>query len=79
MWNLRTACSHIDCRWQVFSSQKGEITATKFKYNYLRKKKIFFHLWNLHQIMNIFWKKDEAHSLHISEVIDSERSGYLNV
>ena len=29
--------------------------------------------------MNIFWKKDEAHSLHISEVIDSERSGYLNV
>ena len=29
--------------------------------------------------MNIFWKKDEAHSLHILEVIDSERSGYLNV
>ena len=48
-----------------------------------QKQKIFsdflLHIWNVHQIYNILKKKDEPPSLVISEIIDSERVGYLNV
>ena len=48
-----------------------------------QKQKIFsdflFHIWNVHQIWNILKKKDEHPRLFISEIIDSERVGYLNV
>ena len=48
-----------------------------------QKQKIFsdflLHIWNVHQIYNILKKKDEHPSLVISEIIDSERVGYLNV
>ena len=48
-----------------------------FKRHYLRKKKLYLdfwlHFWSVHQ------KKDEYPSLIISEIIDAERRGYLNV
>ena len=33
----------------------------------------------MHEIQGIFKKKDEYPSLIISEIIDAERRGYLNV
>ena len=35
--------------------------------------------WNLHQISSILKKTDESPSLSISEIIDSEIGGYLNL
>ena len=37
------------------------------------------HIWTVHEISSIFKKKDEYPSLIISEIIDAERRGYLNV
>ena len=37
------------------------------------------HFSNLHFILNISKKKGELHSLCISETLDGERSGYVNV
>ena len=36
------------------------------------------HFWNVHEIWK-FEKKDEYPSLIISEIMDCERGGYLNV
>ena len=55
----------------------------KFKRHYLKKQKIlswFFiaflkYAWNLEH----FQKKDGCRSVIISEIIDAERRGYLNV
>ena len=54
-----------------------------FKRHYLKNKRLFLdfllHFWNVHEILSIFKKKDEYSSLIISEIIDAERRGYLNV
>ena len=54
-----------------------------FKRHYLKNKRLFLdflvHIWNVHEIKSIFKKKDEYPSLIISEIIDAERRGYLNV
>ena len=59
------------------------ISGNKFKSYYLTKKKTFSwffiaflkYAWNLKHFEN----KDEYRSLIISEIINSERIGYLNV
>ena len=59
------------------------ISRNKFKRHYLKNKKTFcgFFIaflkcaWNLEH----FEKKDEYPSLIISEIMDCERGGYLNV
>ena len=59
------------------------ISRNKFKRNYLKKQKTFcgFFIaflkfaWNLEN----FEKKDEYPRLIISEIMDCERGGYLNV
>ena len=61
------------------------ISRNKFKRHYLKKKRLFvhflLHFWNLHEIYNILKKKmsNEYPSLIISEIMDCERGGYLNV
>ena len=59
------------------------ISRNNFKHQYLRNKRFFvdflLHIWNVHQILEHFEKKDEHPSPVISEIIDSERVGYLNV
>ena len=59
------------------------ISRNKFKRHYLKSKRLFFGFfitflkcaWNLEH----FEKKDEYSSLIISEIMDCERGGYLNV
>ena len=59
------------------------IYRNNFKLNYLKKQRTFSSFfiaflkcaWNLKH----FQKKDEYPSLIISEIIDAERRGYLNV
>ena len=59
------------------------IYRNNFKHHYLPKQKTFSEFfiafleceWNLEH----FQKKDEYPSLIISEIIDAERRGYLNV
>ena len=59
------------------------IYINNFKHHYLRNKRLFWGFfiaflkcaWNLEH----FQKKDEYPSLIISEIIDAERRGYLNV
>ena len=59
------------------------ISRNKFKRHYLKNKRLFgdFFIgylkcaWNLEH----FEKKDEYPSLIISEIMDCERGGYLNV
>ena len=52
------------------------------KRHYLRSKRVFLdlllHFWNVPQISSIF-RKDESPARIISEIVDSERRGYLNV
>ena len=59
------------------------IYRSKFKRPYLRNKRLFLdfllHFWNVHEIYSISKKKDGYPSLIISEIIDAERRGYLNV
>ena len=60
------------------------IYRNSFKRHYLIKKRFFLdfllHFLNVHQISSIFKKKkDESPTVNISEIIDSERRGYLNV
>ena len=54
-----------------------------FKRQHLKNKKFsldfLLNFWNVHEIWSIFKKKDEYSSLIISEIIDAERRGYLNV
>ena len=58
------------------------ISRNKFKRHYLKNKKHFLvfllHFWNV-QNSEHFEKKDEYPSLIISEIMDCERGGYLNV
>ena len=59
------------------------ISRNKFKRHYLKKKRFFvdFFAAFLKWACNLehFEKKDKFPSLIISEIMDSERGGYLNV
>ena len=59
------------------------ISRNKFKRHYLKNKRLFdqFFLAFLKYACNLehFQKKDEYPSLIISEIMDCERGGYLNV
>ena len=59
------------------------ISRNKFKRHYLKNKRLFVNFLlqfrNVHAIQNILKKKDEYPSLIISEIMDCERGGYLNV
>ena len=61
--------------WRIYSNN--------FKRHYLPNKRLFLdfllHFWNAHEISSIFKKKDEYPSLIISEILDAERRGYLNL
>ena len=55
----------------------------KFKRHYLKDKRLFldflFRFWNVHEFWKPFQEKDEYRTLIFSEIINSERSGYLNL
>ena len=59
------------------------IYRNKFKRHYLKNKRLFLdfllHFWNVHKIYSISKKKDGCPRVIISEIIDAERRGYLNV
>ena len=59
------------------------IYRNSLKHHYLKNKILFpdflMQLRNAHEIWSIFQKKDEYPRLIISEIIDAERRGYLNV
>ena len=59
------------------------VSRNKFKRHYVENKSLFLKLllplWNVHQIQNSSKRKDEYPSLIISEIMDCERGGYLNV
>ena len=61
----------------------GRIYGYNFKCHYLTNKRLFLdfllHFWNVHEIFEHFQKKDEYPSLIISDIIDAETRGYLNV
>ena len=60
-----------------------KIYRNNFKRHYPINKKLFLnfllHWWNVHKIESILKKKDEYPCLIISEIIEAERRGYLNV
>ena len=59
------------------------ISRNNLTHNYLENKRFFvdflLHFLNVHEIQNIWKKKDEYPSLILSKIIDSEGGGYLNV
>ena len=59
------------------------ISHNKFKRHALKNKRLFvdflLHFWNVHESLEHFEQKDEYPSLIISEIMDCERGGYLNV
>ena len=59
------------------------ISRNKFKRHYLKTKSLFdhflLHFWNVLWNLEHFEKKDEYPSLIISEIMDCEIGGYLNV
>ena len=58
------------------------ISRKKFKRHYLKNKRLFanflFHFWKSCNLEH-FERKDEYPNLIISEIMDCERGGYLNV
>ena len=58
------------------------ISRNKFKRHYLKNKRLFvnflLHFWKSCNLEH-FGRKDEYPNLIISEIMDSERGGYLNV
>ena len=58
------------------------ISRNKFKRHYLKNKRLFanflLHFWKSCSLEH-FEKKDEYPNLIISEIMDCERGGYLNV
>ena len=53
------------------------ILESQFKGNYLKNQKLFMKI--LLRFLDLLCKKkNELHSLNISEIIDSEERGYLN-
>ena len=59
------------------------ISRNKFKRHYLKNKRLFvdflLHFWNDACNLEHFERKDEYPNLIISEIMDCERGGYLNV
>ena len=55
------------------------ISRNKFKRHYLKSKRLFLNLLLHFRNSEHFEKKDEYPSLIISEIMDCERGGYLNV
>ena len=66
-----------------YSRRNREISPQQFQMQLSQKPKSFvifsFRFWNLHQLLRILKKKHDSHSLSITESIDSERGGYLNL
>ena len=82
MSNLKTVCKRINRRWQVFRQQFAEFTTTISKTIISKTKDffwIFFCISEMCMKSRAFSKKDGYLSLIISEIIDAERRGYLNV
>ena len=59
------------------------ISSNNFQRHYLKDKRFclqfYFFLKSTSNLEHFFLKKDESPSLSISQIIDSERGGYLNV
>ena len=60
------------------------ISSNNFQRHYLKDKRFCLQfLTSFHKstsnLEHFFFKKDESPSLNISQIIDSERGGYLNV
>ena len=72
----------MNCRWQLLREQYAEFPTTISNVIISRKKDFFwFFIAFLKCAQNLehFQKEDEYPSLMISEIIDAERGGYLNV
>ena len=61
----------------------SRIGPNNFKRLCLKNKRLsigfLLHMSNLEEVQDDFVKKDESTSLSISDIIDAEKSGYLNV
>ena len=58
------------------------ILRNNFKRHYLKNKSLFVDFYCISEMcmqFRTFWKKDEYPSLIISEIMDCERCGYLNL
>ena len=59
------------------------ISSNKFKRHYLKNKRLFpdffLHFLNVHEIYKILKKNMSIVAFYISEMMDCERDGYLNV
>ena len=83
MWNLKRVCYRIKCRWQVLRQQYAEFSGTisnaiisETKDSFL----IFYWISEMCMKFRAFPKRKDGYpSLIISEIIDAERRGYLNV
>ena len=71
------------CPLQVFSLGSGEFTASISNADISKTKNFFRILLCFNEIYVKFWvfwkKKDQSHSLSITEIIDCETGSYLNV
>ena len=72
----------MKCRWQLLREQYAEFPTTISNVIISRKKDFFWFIiafLKCAQNLEHFQKEDEYPSLMISEIIDAERRGYLNV
>ena len=72
----------MNCRWQLFRQQNAVFTTTIPNVIISEKKDFFWFFiafFKCAENLEHFQKKDEYPSLMISEIIDAERRGYLNV
>ena len=66
----------VDSKYSSYKSKK--VSGRQFKCNYLKKRKILCHFFiaflKFTSNFQYFEKKDQAHSLSVSNIIDSKRS-----
>ena len=74
--NTLTA-DHMDSghRWEKVREKVQTILSQKRSIHF---PEFLLHFRNLHKMLIILEKKDELHSLNISEVIDPDKCGYVN-
>ena len=79
---LGQSVKNNDCRLQLFSLESGEFTATSSNADISKTKNFFCIFYCFTEItlnLEYFEKKDQSHSLSITEINNCRTSSYLCV
>ena len=81
IWNFRTVCNTLTTD-DKYSSRNIQNLTQQLQTTMSQKQKTFYRIFIIYvksrQVQDDFVKKDESTSLSFYDIIDAEKSGYLN-